>query len=253
MKPTLFAAALVVALSLSAAAAQKASPSQHLAGDMDGKQTPPLSIPPALCSPCIFYGGDLNVSSPNAAGLSDENTLLISEGQTYGNFNVPSGASVTVTGILFNVQADANFDPLTATYDVRQGVSEGDGGTDLASGSGAIQVAATGRNFLGLNEYSLAVQLAEPLVLGPGDYWFNMTPTCVAGSTDGSCYEGRQFVSNVNGRTNSIHGAGEPGGQIFLNSAFFGFTWANWCDSSLGLNARQCNSLSFGLMGYNND
>lgn len=253
MKTTLFAAALVVALSLSAAAAQKASPSQHLAGDMDGKQTPPLSIPPALCSPCIFYGGDLNVSSPNAAGLSDENTLLISEGQTYGNFNVPSGASVTVTGILFNVQADANFDPLTATYDVRQGVSEGDGGTDLASGSGAIQVAATGRNFLGLNEYSLAVQLAEPLVLGPGDYWFNMTPTCVAGSTDGSCYEGRQFVSNVNGRTNSIHGAGEPGGQIFLNSAFFGFTWANWCDSSLGLNARQCNSLSFGLMGYNND
>jgi len=253
VKTTLFAAALVVALSLSAAAAQKASPSQHLAGDMDGKQTPPLSIPPALCSPCIFYGGDLNVSSPNAAGLSDENTLLISEGQTYGNFNVPSGASVTVTGILFNVQADANFDPLTATYDVRQGVSEGDGGTDLASGSGAIQVAATGRNFLGLNEYSLAVQLAEPLVLGPGDYWFNMTPTCVAGSTDGSCYEGRQFVSNVNGRTNSIHGAGEPGWQIFLNSAFFGFTWANWCDSSLGLNARQCNSLSFGLMGYNND
>jgi len=249
VKTTLFAAALVVALSLSAAAAQKASPSQHLAGDMDGKQTPPLSIPPALCSPCIFYGGDLNVSSPNAAGLSDENTLLISEGQTYGNFNVPSGASVTVTGILFNVQADANFDPLTATYDVRQGVSEGDGGTDLASGSGAIQVAATGRNFLGLNEYSLAVQLAEPLVLGPGDYWFNMTPTCVAGSTDGSCYEGRQFVSNVNGRTNSIHGAGEPGGQIFLNSAFFGFTWANWCDSSLGFNSQQCAAMSFGLRG----
>jgi hypothetical protein len=253
VKTTLFAAALVVALSLSAAAAQKPAPSQHSAGNMDGKQTPPLSIPPALCSPCLFYGGDLNVSSLNAAGLSDEDTLLISGSSTYGNFNVPSGASVTVTGILFNVQADANFDPLTATYDVRQGVSEGDGGTDLASGSGAIQVAATGRNFLGLNEYSLAVQLAEPLVLGPGDYWFNMTPTCVAGSTDGSCYVGRQFVSNVNGRTDSIHGAGEPGGQIFLNSAFFGFTWANWCDSSLGLNARQCNSLSFGLMGYNND
>ncbi len=253
MKTTLFAAAFVVALSLSAAAAQKPAPSHHLPGSMNGKETAPISIPPALCSPCLFYGGDLNTASPNAAGLSDENTLFISGSSTYGTFDVPSGASVTVTGILFNVQADANFDPLTATYDVRQGVSEGNGGTDLASGSGTLQVAATGRNFLGLNEYSLAVQLAEPLVLGPGDYWFNLTPTCVAGSTDGSCYDGRQFVSNVTGRTNSIHGAGEPGGQIFFNSPFFGFTWADWCDSSLGLNARQCNSLSFGLMGYNND
>jgi hypothetical protein len=200
----------------------------------------------------LFYGGDLSPSDPNAAGLSDENTLLIPGSSTYGNFNVPSSESVTVVGVLVNVQADANFDPLTATYDIRQGVSEGDGGIEIATGSGNIAVAATGRNFIGLNEYSVAVQLTTPIVLGAGSYWFNATPTCVDGATDGSCSVGRFFISNVTGRTNSVHGAGEGNGQMYLNSSYFGFTWADWCDSSLGLNPHQCNSLSFGVLGYVN-
>jgi hypothetical protein len=253
VKTTLFAATLVVALTLSAAAAQKKPPmSQHLAGNMNDKSKSPYGVPPALCDPCLFYGGDINTSDANAAGLSSENTLLIPGSSTYGTFDVPSSSSVTVTGVLFQIQADANFDPLTASYDIRSGVSEGNGGTSLASGTVNAEVAATGRNFLGLNEYTVAVQLTTPLLLGAGDYWFNVTPNCTNGGQDGSCSVGRFFVSNVTGRTNSIHGAGEPGGQMFLNSAFFGFTWANWCDSSLGLNAKQCNSLSFGVMGYTN-
>jgi hypothetical protein len=250
VKTTLFAAAFVVALTLSAAAAQKPQASQHLAGNIDAKEGTVAPTPPALCDPCLFYGGDLNESSPNAAGLSDENTLLVDGSSTYGNFNVPSGMTVTVTGILFNVQADANFDPLTGSYDIRQGVSEGDGGTDLASGSGAIAVATTGRSFLGLSEFSLAINLTTPLTLGAGNYWFNLTANCTNGSIDGSCSVGRMYVSNVNGRTDSVHGAGEGNGQMFLNSVYFGYTFANWCDSEFGLNARQCNSLSFGVMGY---
>ena len=248
MKTTLFAATLVVALSLSAAAAQKPPVSQHLAGS-ERAGSPPTMTPPALCDPCLFYGGDLSPSDPNAAGLSSEDTLLISGSATYGNFVVPSSQSVLVSGILFNVQADANFDPLTASYDVRQGITEGDGGTDLETGTANIAVAATGRNFLGLNEYSVAVQLATPLTLGPGAYWFSVTPECLNGATDGSCSVGRFFVSNVTGRTDSIHGSGEPGGQMYFNSSYFGFTYADWCDSSLGVNPHQCNSLSFGLLG----
>jgi hypothetical protein len=252
VKTTLFAATLVVALTLSAAAADKKPPmSQHLAGSNEAGP-PPVMVPPALCDPCLFYGGDLSPSDPNAAGLSDENTLLVFGSSTYGNFNVPSSESVTVTGVLFNVQADANFDPLTASYDIRQNVSEGSGGTEISSGSGSIAVAATGRNFIGLNEYTLVVPLPTALVLGPGSYWFNLTPNCTNGAYDGSCYVGRMFVSNVTGRTDSIHGAGEGNGQMFLNSAYFGFTWANWCDSDIGLNPHQCNSLSFGVLGYVN-
>jgi hypothetical protein len=36
---------------------------------------------------------------------------------------------------------------------------------------------------------------------------------------------------------------------MFLNSSFFGFTWANWCDAELGFNAKQCAGMSFALRG----
>ncbi len=252
MKTTLFAAALVVALTLSAAAAQKPPVSQHLAGNPNSAGPfAPQGIPPSLCDPCIFYGGDLNTSDFNAAGMSDENTLLIPGSSTYGNYNVVNG--VTVTGILFNIQADANFDPVTGSYDVRTGVSEGNGGTSLASGTGSIQVAATGRNFIGLNEYSVAIQLSTPLVLTPGAYWFNVTPNCTNGAQDGSCSVGRFFVSNTTQRTNNVVGGNQSDHQMYLNSPAFGLSWANWCDASVaGFNKSQCRDMSFGLMGTHN-
>jgi hypothetical protein len=249
VKTTLFATALVVALTLSAAAApKKPLPSQHLAGSSSsGTQWKGHAVPPSLCDPCMFYSGDLNPTDLNAAGFSDENTLLIPGSNTYGAFSPTS--TVTVTGIIVNVQADANFDPLTASYDIRSGVSEGNGGTSLASGSGAAAVAATGRNFFGLNEYTVAVQLSAPLTLNPGAYWINATPNCTNGAVDGSCSVGRFFVSNTTQKTNNISGQYQPAHSAFLNSAFFGFTWANWCDASLGLNSRQCSGVSFGLTG----
>jgi hypothetical protein len=255
VKTTLSAVALTVALSLTAVAANTKKPatSQHLDGDpsipLKAPKALPNAIPPSLCSPCLFYGGDINTGDPNAAGMSDENTLLILGGSsTYGAVNIPTGVTATVYGILFNVQADAAFDPLTATYDVRTGVSEGNGGTSIGSGTGAAVVVPTGRNFIGLNEYTVAVSWSTPLTLTSGEYWFNVTPQCL-NTNDGSCSAFRQFFSNTTQGANDIHGNWQPAHELFLNSSFFGFTWANWCDSSLGFNANQCGYGSFGLRG----
>lgn len=249
MTRTLFAAMLVVALGLCAAAeGKKPAASLHLAGSADeGVEFAGDGVPPALCDPCLFYGGDLNPASRNANGFSDEDSVFIPGSSTYGAFF--SRTTVTVTGILFNLQADANFDPLTASYDVRTGVSEGNGGTSLASGTASIQVAATGRIFTLINEYTVLVRLPAPLVLNPGEYWFNVTPTCTNGATDGSCSVGRFFASNTTQKTNQVLGSHQPQAEAFLNSAFFGLSWVNWCDADLGLNARQCGRLSFGLTG----
>jgi hypothetical protein len=65
---------------------------------------------------------------------------------------------------------------------------------------------------------------------------------------DGSCNVFRQFVSNSN-LGNQIHGNWQPVHQMYLNSAFFGFDFANWCDSALGFNTIQCAGMSFGLRG----
>jgi hypothetical protein len=252
VKTTLPAVAFVVALSLTAVAADSKVPaSQHSAGNpsviVKGFKDSPSPLPPALCNPCLFYSGDLNPTDPNAAGMSDENTLLIIGGSsTYGAVNIPVAA--TVYGIVYNVQASAAFDPLQASYDVRTGVSEGNGGASIASGTGSIQVSATGRNFLGLYEYTIAVSLSAPLALGPGEYWFNATPECL-NTLDGSCNVFRQFASNTTQEANNLHGSWQPVHEMFLNSSFFGFTWANWCDSSLGFNNAQCAGLSFGLRG----
>ncbi len=249
MKTTLLAATLVVALTVSAAAAKKPAPSQHLAGSDEVSTLAAPGVPPTLCDPCLFYGGDINPASLNAVGLSDENTLLILGGSsTYAPFTL-KGVSASVTGIVFNIQADANFDPQTATYDVRTGVTEGNAGTSIASGTSSISVAATGRNFLGLNEYTVAVQLSAPLLIGPGEYWFNLTPACTNGTEDGSCSVGRILLSNTTSRANNVNGAAQAQGQMFLNSSFFGLAYANWCDSTFGLNSYQCAGASFGIIG----
>ena len=130
MKRMLLAAALVITLISLSAAADKQAPVLSRTGDPSVKaQVHKNTVkpqPPASCSPCLFYGGDLNPTDPNADGFSDENTLLIAGGSsTYGAITIPAGANASVTGILFNVLATAAFDPFTGTWDIRQGVSEG--------------------------------------------------------------------------------------------------------------------------------
>lgn len=260
MKTVLLAVALVITLSLSAAAAQKPA-TLHLnpAGDPSAKHHPSnkggVPQPPSLCSPCLFYGGDITVTDSNADGFSNENTLLVVGGsQTYGAVTIPAGANATVTGIVFNILASAAFDPFTANWDIRQGVSEGNGGTDVASGSGAtISVVATGRVAFGLYEYTIAASFPT-VTLTPGEYWFNLQPQCT-NTLDGSCSVLRQFVSNTTELTNAVNGSWQPTGEMFLESPYFisfGYdAWSNWCDSAFGTSSAQCADMSFGLIGAN--
>ncbi len=254
MKTTILTGMVVFALTLSVLAEEGKLPvSRHLAGDasaithIHNNTTLPVT-PPALCNPCIFYGGDNNPNDINSAGMSDENTLLITGGSaTYSAVTFPSHASVI--GIMFNIQASDAFDPKTATYDIRENVSDGNGGFSVQSGSATVQIVQTGRNIFGLFEYSIAVHFPT-VTLEPGvEYWFNVEPQCLNGAQDGSCFLGRFFVSNTTQGTNNFHGSYQPEHSMFLNSSFFGFDYTNWCDASLGFNQGQCNLMSYGLMG----
>lgn len=255
MKKMLFAAALVATLTLTAAAAEhsKLAKSQRTGGgnpDATVKMAPEGNAP-ALCNPCLFYGGDINVNDPNADGFTDENTLLISSSSTYGALNIASGHDALVNAILFNILASAAFDPSTASYDIRTGVSEGNGGTEVTSGSGSIKIQATGNVPFGFTEYTIGVAVNPPITLTGGQtYWFNVTPNCTDGAIDGSCSVGRFFVSNTTQGTNNVRGTLQPLNQMFLNSVGFGLTWNNWCDFNIfGLNPAQCGALSYGLVG----
>jgi hypothetical protein len=253
VKRTLFAVALATTLTLSAAAEQAKKPatSVHHAGNPAASNELKDAVsptPPTLCKPCAFYGGDLDPSDPNAAGLSDENTFYVPGSSTYTAVDIPTGSSVVVQGLLVNVQASAAFDPQTASYDIRTGISEGNGGTSLASGTANAKVVATGRTFNGAYEYTIAVDVPK-ILLTSGEYWFNVTPTCM-NTLDGSCYVFRQFESNTTaGGANNVRGLLQPAHAEYLNSALYGADFNNWCDSQFGLNSIQCSRASFGVIG----
>lgn len=97
--------------------------------------------------------------------------------------------------------------------------------------------------------YFTTVDLTVPLTVTPGKrYWFNLSPQCTD-SGDPNCDE-QFFVNNTTQETDGLHANAQPAGQMFFNSAYFGYTWVNWCDSVFGLNAQQCARASFGLMGH---
>ena len=171
--------------------------------------------------PCYFYGGDLDLNDPNQNGLANENDAIVGGNPygaaTYQNF-VVSGGGVTVSGLFTN-----NLSQLTPTsgyWEVRSGVSEGNGGQLIASGteSGAnLLQTATGRSDFGYTEYTDAVKLSNPLSLANGTYWFAVVPVCT------TC-DGRSFNSDTDG----LNGVGtQNSNQQYFNSSFFGANFTN--------------------------
>ena len=165
----------------------------------------------------LFYSGDFNENDPNANGLANETDAIVSGSPygaaTYQNF-VVGGSGWNVTGLFTN-----NLSQLTPTsgyWEVRSGLSEGNGGTLVASGTGSLTNTPTGRTGFGYTEYTNQVSGLN-LNLGAGTYWESVVPVCP------SC-DGRSFNSNTTG-TNSI-GTDVPDNQ-YWNSAFFGANFTN--------------------------
>jgi hypothetical protein len=113
----------------------------------------------------LFYGGDITPDDPNADAFADENTLLFSYTETLGAVTVPYSHQAIIHGLLFNVLATLNdFNPKTATWEIRTGVSSGNGGTQLGYGSGQANITPTGREAFGYNEYTIAVAVNPRLL-----------------------------------------------------------------------------------------
>jgi hypothetical protein len=205
------------------------------------------SGPPALCKPCLFYAGDFDPMGPNAADFPDENTLEYDNVKTYGAVSIPGNHDVLIEGILFQIVRNGvnELDPVETPWEIRTGVSEGSGGTLIASGQGVAHVQATGR-FGNGPEYTFAVEVSPPVSVGGAVIWFNITPQCV--EKGHNCESAEYSVSNTTLETNNFRGALQPTGQMYINSESdsYPYTWENWCNFT---NPETCARLSFGLIG----
>jgi hypothetical protein len=120
-------------------------------------------------------------------GLSCERNTNVADGRTYDDFDVPLRA--TVRGAWGNFMI--NFTPRQAYYEIRSGVSEGNGGTLHASGVMNVTALPTGRVIKGFTEHLVRGQFPLPVVLDAGRYWITVAPI-----GQGS---GRSFVSDTDG------------------------------------------------------
>ncbi len=155
-------------------------------------------------SDCLFYGGDFDANNPNANGLANENDAIVGGNPygaaTYQNF-IADAQGWNVTGLFTNNLS--NLTPSSGYWEIRSGVSEGNGGTLIASGTGSggnFSQTPTGRSGFGYTEYTDLVTGLN-INLPSGMYWLAMVPTCP------SC-DGRSFNSN------SLEGLNAVGTQV---------------------------------------
>jgi hypothetical protein len=186
--------------------------------------------PRHLTGNILWYNGDFN----GVNGLANEDNTSLGSGEfasVYDDFNVPSGGW-TVGAVFSDNLSSTNI--TGASWEIRQGISEGNGGTLIASGMTMTPVVTpTGRSGFGFTEFMVEVTGIN-VSLSQGTYWLNVTPI--------GDLTGRSFDSNTSG-ANCV---GTPCGNnqnAFFNSNFFG---TNFTSTS---NEGQPSDFSMGVIG----
>jgi hypothetical protein len=189
-----------------------------------GEPSPASETLPSLCTPCVFYGGDNNPNDPNSQDFAYGNAQLVPDSSVYAAVDIPKSVHGVITGILFMALATESgndFDPATAPYDIRTGVSSGNGGKSVASGSNTLSFAPYISTSLG-TIYEIAVNLTTPFTVTPGTrYWFSEVPQCT-NSEDSTCSILQYFFPNTTQEANGLSAAAQPPYEMFANSANFG-------------------------------
>jgi hypothetical protein len=158
----------------------------------------------------LWYNGDFN----GVNGLANERNTTISQAAVYDDFNV-TAPMWDVTAVFSDNLANTVI--TGADWEIRTGVSEGNSGTLIASGTtNSPVVTPTGRSGFGYTEYMVEVtglNIFLPMLPSGQHYWLNVTP--VGNGT------GRSFNSTTSG----VNCVGTPCGNdmnAFFNSTSLG-------------------------------
>jgi hypothetical protein len=168
----------------------------------------------------LWYNGDYDNRDALANQTGPADQLV------YDNFIVPTGSTYNLTGVFSN---DLMYNPgaaTTAYWEIRSGVSAGNGGTLLYSSDGADTLTATGRSlYVGpgtINEYTNLVSVSG-VSLGAGTYWLAVAPD-VSGQNS--------YITTTSG-ANAVGSPPGNDGNSFVSSTFFGQYFVPTSDPSL--------------------
>jgi hypothetical protein len=167
----------------------------------------------------LWYNGDFDGNN----GLLNEKNAGVSDSRVYDDFIVPVGQNWNIQSVWSNDLS--NFSWTSAYWEIRSGVSVGNGGTLVAGGvTSAASQTDTGRNGDGYEEYQALVSGLN-IDLGPGTYWLTVAPV-----DDGS---GASFDSTTSG-ANAVGTPPGNDGQSFWDSTSWSESFASSTASDLG-------------------
>jgi len=200
---------------------------------------------PPYCKPCLFYGGDFDPNNLNSGTVANEMSLLVSQAAVYVPFNVPTGKTWTVQGVFMIINSLTSvIDPSEAYWEIRSGVSSGNGGTLIASATSPAVYKPT----QGTDLYALLVKNIN-VPLTSGRYWLSVVPICT-NPNDSACSQAQYFSVDVEDMPPpNRFGPLEPVDDSFINSSFFN---ENWVQLGPGFCGVGCDRFSAGILGTSN-
>jgi hypothetical protein len=171
-----------------------------------------LGVAPAVAD-TLWYNGNFDYVNGLANAINMDSS--ISPSAVYDDFIVP----VASGGWYVNTVWSNNLMDVTgitsASWEIRSGVSAGNGGTLVASGLSTATQTATGRSSDPYLEYKIQVSGLN-VKLDPGTYWLSVSPV---GSGTGLSY---------NSTTSGASAVGQPpgnDGNSFFDSTLFGYVF----------------------------
>lgn len=169
-----------------------------------------LFVTPASAQ-LLWYNGDFD----DVGGLTNERDTIVTQSAIYDDFIVPAGQTWNITSVFSNNLADTIA--VCADWEIRSGVSLGNGGTLVDSATCApVVTTPTGRSGFGFTEFMYESPVS--VTLGPGTYWLTVVPVDSGG--------GRSFISTTSG-ANAVGSPPGNNGNSFWDSTFFGTSFAN--------------------------
>jgi len=182
-------------------------------GNATPTPTPTITPTPTATPPgdTLWYNGDFN----DVDGLTNEqDTFAVGFSHIFDDFNVPDAGGWDVTSVFSNDLISTTV--IGASWEIRQGITAGNGGTLIASGTTVTPVVTpTGRSGFGFTEFTVEVTGLNVHLDGAGaNYHLNVTPI---GNLDGN----RAFDSTTSG-ANCISTPCGDNDNAFLDSSLFG-------------------------------
>ena len=161
----------------------------------------------------VWYNGDLN----GVNGLANERNTAVTQAAVYDDFDVTAPLGWHVTALFsddfFNTSVTA------ADWEIRTGISEGNAGSLVASGTTNSPIVTF--TFHAQNEFMVEVtglNVFLPMLPSGQHYWLNVTPV------------GNGGYRSFNSTTSGMNCVGTPCGNdqnAFFNSTYFGNYFTN--------------------------